>query len=118
MSRSSGINLSTGSSNFPEEYGTVPLNIASAAAMTTADNDSLADNENEALVGLNQILMNDIPVPSTDEKYLLNYDYDRLKESYSDGLMKGQLSADDSTSGTDAHLALVEQVQVKRVQDA
>lgn len=101
-----------------ELYGIVPLNIASSEAMATADNDSLPNNEKEALVGLNQILMNNILDPSIDEKRLLNEDYDRMKESFSDGLMKGQLSTIDSTSDTGDHLALVEQVQGKRIQDA
>src|SRR5690606_5069618 len=86
-----------------DEYGTVRLNVASLLARSTAEDDSLPGNERDAIVGLNQVLMNEVQVPSSDERYLLNYNYDRLKESFSDGLMKGQLSASDSTPATDAH---------------
>src|SRR5690606_13666513 len=81
-----------------DEYGTLPLNLASLLARLTADNDSLPDNERDAITGLNQVLMNEVQAPSADEQYLLNYNYDRLKESFSDGLGKGQLSATDSTN--------------------
>lgn len=101
-----------------DEYGDVKLNVASAAARSVAENDALAGNEKEAIIGLNQILMNDIPAPSADERYLLEYDYAQLKESFSDALAKGQLDPNDASTGMDGHLALVEEVQEKRIEDA
>ena len=62
--------------------------------------------------------MNDIPSPSADERYLLEYDYAQLKESFSDALAKGQLDPAHASNDMDDHLALVEEVQEKRIDDA
>lgn len=101
-----------------DEYGDVKLNVASAAARSVAENDAMVGNEKEAIVGLNQILMNDVPAPTADERYLLEYDYAQLKESFSDALAKGQLDPADGTTQVDNHLALVNEVQQKRIEDA
>lgn len=101
-----------------DQYGVVKLNVASSAAKAMGDDDGTTNNERMALSGLNEILMNDVPAPTPDELFLLNYDYEGMMGSFSDALMKGQLVPDDGTSAMDDHLALVDEVQQKRIAEA
>ncbi|MBK9421080.1 MAG: T9SS type A sorting domain-containing protein [Flavobacteriales bacterium] len=101
-----------------EAYGEVPLNEASAQAMAMGDDDSAPDNEKAAIDGLDQILANDLTDPNDDEKFLMGYDYALMKESYSDGLEKGQLVPEEGNAEMETYLGKLEVAQDRRIEAA
>ena len=68
--------------------------------------------------GLDQILSNAIADPNDNEKFLLDYDYNLLKESYSDALDKGQLPLEEGNSELAEYLAKLEAAQDRRIEAA
>ena len=70
----------------------LPLNTAIQAALVTADNDSLPNNELLAMQAFSTILGNAMAAPNDQEAYLLGEAYVFLMESFSDALAKGQLT--------------------------
>lgn len=61
------------------------------------------------------ILGNTIDAPNDQEKFLLNYDYDFMKESYSDGLDKEQLVPEPGNAEMEVYLNMVADIQNARI---
>ncbi|MBK8500077.1 MAG: right-handed parallel beta-helix repeat-containing protein [Flavobacteriales bacterium] len=101
-----------------DELGTVDLNIASFEAKLLGDDDTEPANETAAIDLHAQILMNDLENPTADEAYLVGFNYNALKESYSDALEKGQLIADPNDPVTDEYVGMITEVQDKRMDEA
>ncbi|MGV9013255.1 MAG: right-handed parallel beta-helix repeat-containing protein [Flavobacteriales bacterium] len=93
----------------------LPLDEASAQALAYAENDSLQGNEKLAMDAFHAILMSDLQAPSADAIHMLNYDYNYLKESYSDGLEKQQLIPDLDNTEMGAYLTKMAEVQDARI---
>ncbi|MFT3884916.1 MAG: T9SS type A sorting domain-containing protein [Flavobacteriales bacterium] len=100
-----------------EEYGRQKLNVASSRARDMAEANTEADNEVQALDGYHQLLTLALPVPSPDEQSLMQYNYERMKESYSDALAKGQLAVEDAAT-MDRYVAKLAEVQDRKIAEA
>lgn len=96
----------------------LPLNTAIWNALVTAGNDSLPNNERIALLAFYTILSNATSTPNAQEGYLLGRSYDFLKECYSDGLGKGQLSPATDDAAMDQYAGMVLGIQDGRLAGA
>ena len=86
--------------------------------MAIAGNDGLPNNERLALEAFHAILNNATPSPNDNETYLLGRSYDFLKECYSDGLGKGQLSPGTDDAAMDTYTGMVLDIQEDRIGSA
>jgi hypothetical protein len=100
------------------DYPNTKLNDASMDAKATAEDDNLADNEKIAIDKYNQILMEPLQNIDIKEDYILNYDYQRMKESFSDALAKYQLYPDVGTAPIDQYMQMLLDVQDKIIDQA
>lgn len=101
-----------------DDYSNEKLNDASEDAKSMADNDAYTDNEKIALDKYNQILMESIPNPDNTENYILNYDYERMKQSFIDAYNKGQLLPISDPSPDDTYMQKLLEVQDKIITSA
>lgn len=99
-------------------YPNTKLNDASIDAKATAEDDNLTDNEKIALDKYNQILMEPLQNIDIKEDYILNYDYQRMKESFSDALAKYQLFPDANPSPVEQYMQMLLDVQDKIINQA
>ncbi len=100
------------------DYPNTKLNDASIDAKATAEDDNLTDNEKIALDKYNQILMEPLQNIDIKEDYILNYDYQRMKESFSDALSKFQLYPDANSAPIDQYMQMLLDVQDKIISQA
>ncbi len=100
------------------DYVNVKLNDASLDAKLIAEDDNLIENEKIALNRYNQILMEPLANIDIKEDYILNYDYQIMKESFTDALAKSQLMPDKNPAPIDQYTQMLLDVQDKIIQQA
>ena len=98
-----------------DSLGTVSLNVASLEAKLLDEDDNQTGNEMAAISIHAQVLMNDLSSPTADEAYLVDMNYTGIKGSFSDALEKGELGTSSQDPEVDAVVAVLTEVQDKRV---
>ena len=100
------------------DYTNMRLNDASLDAITMHQNDSILNNEREALDRFNQILMEPLNTLNIKEDFLLDLDYNKMKETIGAAYSKGQLQISANPIADDVFMQMMLEVQDKILQQA
>jgi hypothetical protein len=100
------------------DYNNMRLNDASLDAILMHQNDSILNNEKEALDRFNQILMEPLNTINIKEDFLLDLDYNKMKEALGSAYGKGQLQISANPITDDIYMQMMLEVQDKILQQA
>jgi hypothetical protein len=99
-------------------YNNVKLNEASKDAKVVSENDILTDNELLAIDRYFEILLLPLTNISEEESYILDYNYVRMKEAFSDAITKNQIEPSISPAQIDQYLLKLIEVQNRIISQA